>query len=195
MFSLAVRHIDEKLCEVYKFGELPHFGPPIPARVLRLIQPDRELFLSGRRCENQGLGIGAFTYYRRVVENQWTRLVDEIIRVGKAIGAPEPSIIALEASRDEKQFSKAVKGLKDAIPAALLINGYNPLVLLHGALSKGVHNLSDEECLALATSIRVVLVEFAEKLGQALKDEKELSESITRLLQAQAGKAEKNKEG
>jgi len=129
------------------------------------------------------------------VENQWTRLVDEIIRVGKAIGAPEPSIIALEASRDEKQFSKAVKGLKDAIPAALLINGYNPLVLLHGALSKGVHNLSDEECLALATSIRVVLVEFAEKLGQALKDEKELSESITRLLQAQAGKAEKNKEG
>lgn len=195
IFSLAARLTGANICEVYKFGELPHFGPPVPARVLRLIQPDRELFLSGRRCENQGLGIGAFTYYRRVVENQWTRFVDEIIRVGKAIGAPELSIKALEASRDEQQFSKAVKGLKDAIPAALLINGNNPLVLLHGALSQGVHNLSDEECLVLATSIRVVLVEFAEKLGQALKDEKELSDSITRLLQVQAGKRERDKEG
>jgi hypothetical protein len=195
IFSLAARLIGGNICEVYKFGELPHFGPPVPARVLRLIQPDRELFLSGRRCENQGLGIGAFTYYRRVVESQWTRFVDEIIRVGKAIGTPELSIRALEASRDEQQFSKAVKGLKDAIPAALLLNGHNPLVLLHGALSQGVHNLSDEECLVLATSIRVVLVEFAEKLGQALKDEKELSESITRLLQVKAGKGERDKEG
>lgn len=193
IYALAIRLIDENIVEAYKFGELPHFGPPIPARVLRLIQPDHELFLSGRRCENQGLGIGAFTYYRRVVENQWTRFVDEIIRVGKAIGAPEPSIKALEASRDEQQFSKAVKGLKDAIPAALLINGHNPLTLLHGALSQGVHDLSDEQCLILATSIRVILVEFAEKLGQALKDEKELSDSITRLLQAQAGKIEREK--
>lgn len=195
IFSLAARLIGGNICEVYKFGELPQFGPPVPARVLRLIQPDRELFLSGRRSENQGLGIGAFTYYRRVVESQWTRFVDEIIRVGKAIGAPEISIRALEASRDEQQFSRAVKGLKDAIPAVLLINGHNPLVLLHGALSQGVHNLSDEECLVLATSIRVVLVEFAEKLGEALKDEKELSESITRLLQVKAGKGERHKEG
>ena len=191
MFSLAVKQIEGEVCEAYKFGELPSFGPPIPARVLRLIQPDRELFLSGRRCENQGLGIGAFTYYRRVVENQWTRLVDEIIRVGKAIGAPGTSITALESAREEKQFSKAVKNLKDAIPAALLINGHNPLVLLHGALSQGVHNLSDADCLSIATSIRVVLVEFAEKLGQALKDEKELSEAVTRLLKTQSGKVEK----
>ena len=192
-FSIAIIHKGGDLCAAYKFGELPHFGPPIPARVLRLIQPDRELFLSGRRCENQGLGIGAFSYYRRVVENQWTRFVDEIIRVGKAINAPAASIQSLEAAKDEQQFSKAVKGMKNAIPAALLINGHNPLILLHGALSQGVHDLSDEECLKLATSIRVVLVEFAEKLGQALKDEKELSESISRLLQAQATKREKEK--
>jgi hypothetical protein len=183
MFALAVKLVDDELCEAYKFGELPPFGPPLPARVLRLIQSDRELFLSGRRCENQGLGIGAFTYYRRVVENQWARLVDEIIRVGKAVGAQEATIKALEGARDEQQFSKAVKSLKDAIPPALLINGHNPLVLLHGALSQGVHNLTDEECLTLATSIRVVLVELADKLAQALKDEKELSDAVGHLLQ------------
>jgi len=188
MFALALQLKDKDQCDAYKFGELPGFGPPVPSRVLRLIQPDRELFLSGRRCENQGLGIGAFTYYRRVVENQWSRLVGEIIKVAKAISAPQPTISALEAAIAEKQFSKAVKGLKDAVPQALLINGHNPLILLHAALSHGVHNLPDEECLELATSIRVVLVELAEKLGQALKDERELSDAVTKLLQVQSSK-------
>jgi hypothetical protein len=180
--SLAVMPIGNQIVEAFKFGELPTFGPPVPPRVLRLIQPDRELFLLGRRCENQSLGIGAFAYYRRVVENQWTRLVDEIIKVAKAIKAPEPTFAALHSVRSEQQFSKAVKSLKDAIPPALLINGHNPLVLLHSALSQGVHDLSDEECLTLATSIRIILFEFAEKLGQALKDEKELTDAVSRLL-------------
>ncbi len=191
MFAIAVQIKDKDLCDAYKFGELPSFGPPVPARVLRLIQSDRELFLSGRRCENQGLGIGAFTYYRRVVENQWSRLVDEIIKVAKTIGASQETIDALSVSRDEQQFSKAVKDLKHAIPQSLLIDGHNPLVLLHGALSQGVHDLPDAECLSLATSIRVILVELAEKLGQALKDEKELSDAVSRLLQVQAEKATK----
>lgn len=187
-FSVAVCLGENLICQIYKFGELPSFGPPVPSRVLRLIQSDRELFLSGRRCENQGLGIGAFTYYRRVVESQWTRLVDEIIKVAKAIKASEETIADLESLRDEKQFSKAVKSIKDGIPPALMINGHNPLVLLHGALSQGVHSLTDEECLVLATSIRVVLVELAEKLGQALKDEKELNDAVSRLLQTQSKK-------
>jgi len=138
--------------------------------------------------ENQGLGIGAFTYYRRVVENQWSRLVDEIVKVAKTIGAPQQTIDALSALRDEQQFSKAIKDLKHAIPPSLLINGHNPLVLLHGALSQGVHDLPDAECLCLATSIRVILVELADKLAQALKDEKELTDAVSPLLQVKAEK-------
>jgi hypothetical protein len=52
-----------------KFGEYPPYGPPTPTRLLRLFGQDRGVFLKGRRCENQGLGIGAFVYYRRVVES------------------------------------------------------------------------------------------------------------------------------
>jgi hypothetical protein len=44
----------------FKFGEFPIYGPPTPSRLISLIGPDREMFLKGRRCENQGLGIGAF---------------------------------------------------------------------------------------------------------------------------------------
>ena len=36
----------------------------------RLQRQDEQLLRKGRRTENQSLGIGAFAYYRRVVENQ-----------------------------------------------------------------------------------------------------------------------------
>jgi hypothetical protein len=141
------------------------------------------------------MGIGALTYYRRVVENQWGRLIGEIIKVAKTIKAPANTISALEAAASEQQFSKGVREMKDAIPPVLLINGRNPLVLLHGALSQGVHNLPDEECLTLATSIRIVLFELAEKLGQALKDEKELTDAVARLLQTRTPKDFMEREG
>jgi len=190
-FAVALHQKNTNVLTAFKFGEYPAYGPTIPARVLRLIQPDRELFLSGRRCENQGLGIGAFTYYRRAVENQWARLVDEIIKVAITIDAPETTLAVLETSRDETQFSKSIKDVKHAIPPSLLIKGQNPLALLHTALSKGVHSLTDGECLSLAITIRLILIELSEKLGQALKNDKELTDAVSRLVQVQSAKTTK----
>lgn len=183
-FSIAAA-MDSKFSEsgkCYKFGELPNFGPPAPAKLIKLIGPDREEFLKGRRCENQGLGVGAFIYYRRVVENQKDRILNEIIRVSEKIGAPEQKIEILKNAVKETQFSTALKSAKDAIPESLLINGHNPLLLLHGALSEGVHALTDEKCLEIASSVRVVLAELSERLSQALKDEEELKKALGTLM-------------
>ena len=56
------------------------------------------------------------------------------------------------------------------------------MTLLHSAMSQGIHAQTDEECLELATSIRVVLTDLADCLGQALKDEAELNAAVGRLL-------------
>lgn len=45
-----------------------------------------------------------------------------------------------------------------------------------------MHELSDEQCLQVAHDVRVVLVELAERLGQALKDEAEINSAISRLM-------------
>lgn len=138
------------------------------------------------RAENQGLGLGSFAYYRRVVENQRGRLLEEIIRVAKRMGAKADAVRALEAAAKEQQFSKSIELTKDSIPESLLIDGHNPLLLLHRALSVGLHNLTDEECLARARSIRLVLTELAERIGQVLKDTAELKEAINYLLASPA---------
>jgi len=112
------------------------------------------MFLKGRRCENQGLGIGAFSYYRRVVEHQKGRIIDEVIKVSGKIGAPEETLKLLREARNETKFSKSVSLIKDAIPQALLISGHNPLTLLHNALSAGLHEDTDDGCLSLAQAER-----------------------------------------
>jgi hypothetical protein len=172
--------INQGKCE--KYGEVPAFGPPTPPRLLRLFGSDKDVFLKGRRSEIQGLGIGAFAYYRRIVENHKDDIFSEIIKVCEKIGSTPEVISLLNTAKREVQFSSALEKAKEAIPAALLINGHNPLTLLHSALSSGIHAKDDAECLELANDIRIVMSELANRLGQALNDEKELSAAVNRLL-------------
>lgn len=188
-FSLAVK-LDKAAAptgEIYKFGELPPFGPPTPPRLIKLIGPDRDNFLKGRRCENQGLGVGAFIYYRRVVENQKNRILSEIVKVSEKLSAPPEKISVLRQAISETQFSKALDMAKDVLPESLLINGHSPIQLLHSALSEGVHALSDDQCLELASSIRIVLGELSERLSQALKDEAVLTKALSTLMNFKKG--------
>lgn len=171
---------------VVKFGEYPSFGPPTPSRVITLIGGEREYYLKGRRSENQGLGIAAFAYYRRVIENQKDKILDEIIRVSKKLGAEKEILDDLEKAKKETQFSKAVSEVKHGLPQTLLINGHNPLTLLHSALSEGLHAQTDEQCLQLATSIRVVLIDLVERITNAVKDNDELNTAVSRLLKTKS---------
>jgi hypothetical protein len=127
-------------------------------------------------------GIGAFAYYRRVVENRTGRIIEEIGRVLKQLGAkPEVLQLFVDAAK-ETQFSKAVDMVKDAIPDVLRIDGHNPLTLLHKALSEGIHEEGDTECLEYAHEIRLILTEVAERSAQVLKEEAELKGAVSKLM-------------
>jgi hypothetical protein len=136
-----------------KIYQDPPFGDPIPKRLFKFIgEENREHFLQARRSIARGLGIGAYAYYRRIVENTKFDLVKSILEVALATHAPAPQVELLKKAQEERQFSKAIEILRDvsAIPATLLIDGHNPLALLHDTLSEGIHELSDEECLKRA---------------------------------------------
>jgi hypothetical protein len=181
---LAFLNKDRKGGKLYKYGELPEFGPPTPSRVVTVLGAERDYYFKGRRVENQGLGIAAFAYYRRVVENQKNKIFDEIIRTVKKVDANNTALLVdLENAKKETQFTKAVDSIKHGIPQALLIDGHNPLTLLHGALSDGLHAKTDEECLEFATSIRIILTDLVERMANALKDSAELKTAVSRILQ------------
>jgi hypothetical protein len=168
--------------EVYKYGELPSFGVPVPNKLLRLFGTDSKVFLKGRQCENQGLGIGAFAYYRRVVENHKNEIFDEIIRVCETLKASPTLVEELRSAKGAVSFAKAMDHIKTGLPDGLLMDGHNPLLALHGALSVGLHKESDEECLEAASAVRLVLTDLAEKMSLLRQDKAELSRAVELLL-------------
>ena len=190
LYALALfREGDSVSGTAMKFGEYPPFGPPTPSRVITLIGPDKELFLQGRRAENRGFGIGAFAYYRRVVENQKGRIIEEIGKVARRLGAKPAVLKTFEEAAKETQFATAIDSVKSAFPEMLLIYEQNPLTLLHKALSEGLHAQTDGECLELAQDIRLVLTELAERISQALKEEAELKDAVGRLVNRKESRA------
>jgi hypothetical protein len=175
------------MCKAIKLGEWPPYGEQMPKRALRLIEPDRQLFLQGRKSENRGLGIGALTYFRRVLSNQKARIVEEVVKVARVLDAPEKVIEDLEWARHAWRFEESVDRIKDAIPEVLRIDGQNPLLLLHDALSEGIHDLSDAECLKRASAVRVILVALGERIDSALEDRTEVHEAVKELLKRKPG--------
>ncbi len=141
-FALAFK-VDPKkpgVVTAYKYGELPVFGPRVPEKLKKLVGSDRDLFFSGLRCEAQGLGIAAFSYYRRVVEDRKNKLLDQLIKVTKTVDPSNQIIQEFEAAKEETQFTKAIDSIKGSFPQSLLIEGQNPLKLLYNALSQGIHD-------------------------------------------------------
>jgi hypothetical protein len=177
-----------------KIGEFPDLHLDLPRSVEKLLGDDYDLFIKGLTCEKRGLGIGAFTYYRRVVESQKNNLIAEVLRVAEKLGATKDVTDKLKAAQKEKQFSRAVEAIKEAIPESLLVDSHNPLRLLHDALSICVHAESDETCLRIAHSIRLVLADLSERLKLALGEQDELRTAVSGLLKFNAEARKKTKE-
>lgn len=163
-----------------KLGEWPPFGPHIPTKAIELFSPYRDLFFQGRRAESQGMGVGAFAYYRRVVESSKDLIFEQIIKVLKRTGSQKDSTFAadLETAKKQPQFTTAVDSIKAALPESLMVKGKNPLLLLHKALSHDLHAGTDEEALEKAQAIRLVLVELAERMAHVMKDDRELTDAV-----------------
>jgi hypothetical protein len=162
-----------------KFGERPRFGAPPPPSVRKLIGND-DLILKGLRAEQHGLGLGAFVYYRRVVENHSRHLFEALEQAARHLGDDE-AVDMLHAASACHQFSRAVELVKDRLPRRLWIENRNPLTLLHGALSNDIHAATDDECLEIATSIRTVLIEMGERLADIMADKTELKKAVSTL--------------
>lgn len=183
----------DNLGSIIKVGELPLFGPHVPGNVFELLGKDVEQFRKGLRAEAQGLGIAAAAYYRRVVENQRTRLFEQIILAAQSINADAKIVERLKYLREHWRFQQSIDEIKDCIPQMLLIEGQNPLELLHPVLSDSLHDRTDEEALEIASEIRLVLINLAERIALAKTQSTELREAVAKLAARKADRRKASK--
>jgi hypothetical protein len=178
-YALRVKSSGGKPATVHamKFGEDPPSIGPTPRSLKDLLGDQWELFLQGRRAEIAGLGIGAFAYYRRVVEHVWQRVLLRLQSVAGLEGSAERTQ-ALNAAKEEKWFTRSMELAKEFVPPSLFVNGHNPFQRLYDACGDAIHEYTDAECLARARVIRLVLGRFAERAKAVLAEDAELSAAV-----------------
>lgn len=113
-----------------------------------------------------GIGVGSFVYLRRIFERIIVVASQKAIETGKI----EKEVFE-KAHVDEK-----IKMLSDNLPKALVCNS-----AFYGIVSKGIHELSEEECLdyfPVMQSFILMILRQWEKIRKDEEDEKKLNASL-----------------
>ena len=165
---------------IRKVGQTPPWEISPSNEIDALLEQHSPLYRKGLVCESQGYGIGAFAYYRRVVEE----LTDELLaKVEQLLRGPEQEAYheALVAARVATTTARKFEFVKDHLPAILKPGGADPLGRIYGLLSEGLHNLEDDDCLAHASEIRFCLEFVVQQVVGHARAADAYTSSMTRL--------------
>lgn len=171
---------------VMKVGQEPPWSISIDRNLQKILGAQAECYKKGLICESQGYGIGAFSYYRRIVEEIIEDLLAEI-KVLIPDKDQERYSEALEKVKSTTITQQKIELVKDMLPPILRPDGMNPLSTLHGALSEGLHQETDERCIELAMAIREVLVFLVDQVATTRAVSSRFTESMRKLLDRRGG--------
>jgi len=166
---------------VMKVGQEPPIDITLDPTLKKALGSLAEYYKKGRISESQSYGIGAFGYYRRIVESFIDKLLTEIKDIIPEEDR-EPYLIALEKAKEKKVAADKISLVKDLLPPQLRPGGMNPLQILHDALSEGLHQESDERCTELAEQIREVLEFLAKQVAEIKTTSAKFTKGMRKLL-------------
>lgn len=172
---------DSKNEYVMKVGQEPPWEITMDRSLERTLGTRAHYFKKGLISESQGYGIGAFGYYRRIVEE----IIDELLEgIADLVSGDERTqyLEALEKAKKTTVMQDKIDLVKDLLPPILRPDGMNPLSALHNTLSEGLHKESDERCLELAVEARETLVFLVNQIEVTKESSTRFTESMRRLL-------------
>lgn len=174
--------IDADAKHITKIGQFPGWEITPDKNITKMLGGKIVLFKKGLVCESQGYGIGAFAYYRRIVEEIIDRLLQEISDLMDG-SEKNKYLEALEKTKKTIVTQEKISLVKDLLPPLLRPDGMNPLSTLHSFLSEGLHEKPDEDCVELAAAIREVLVYLVNQVAISKNSSKSFTDSMRKLLQ------------
>lgn len=139
-----------------KVGQVPPYERNPEKEILDyLTEEDRENYRKALSNLAVSFGIGAYAYFRRIIENEIIRIVKDISQLDF-----EHADKVKQAWTDyEKnhQMTNLIENVYEYLPKSLKELGDNPIKLLHQQLSEGIHKFSESECLERAKKIDILL--------------------------------------
>ena len=117
----------------------------------------------------QGIGVGSYVYMRRILERLIYKVQEKAITVN----------IYSAADFTNKKVSERITMLKKYLPDMLVNN-----TTIYGIVSKGIHELSEEDCILYFPVVKDVIYMILEQWEQKRKKEereKLLSSSLSKI--------------
>jgi len=155
---------------VMKVGQFPMQSTRVPSRIEKRLGNSANFYRRALTSRNEGYGIGAVAYFRRVIEDKTNELIDVVADAARAYGISEPDIEKIRAAKNQKVYEDKLKIAAQAIPDVLKPDTANPLQALYDTLSVGIHTQSEDECLKIADEIRDVFDYLFDRLRTEIED-------------------------
>lgn len=172
---------DSYLTSVMKIGQYPPWDININKDLEKMLGVDSDIYKNGLICESQGYGIGSFAYYRRILEGIIDKLLTGIEELIPEEDIEEYTKALLEVKK-AREVSKKIELVQHLLPNSLKPDGHNPLSLIYGELSIGLHGETDEECLEKSEVLRESLEFLVTKIYEDSKANKKFKDGMKKIL-------------
>jgi len=133
-------------------------------------------YYKGLNALNQNFGIGAFAYFRRIIEKELINIITDIKSLPDSHSAEIEKLLIKH--NENPQISTIYDNIFEHLPNSLKVLGDNPIKLLYNQTSEGLHSLTEEECLEKANSILQLLNFVIKKINEERSEIKILRETI-----------------
>jgi hypothetical protein len=145
----------EVVIGVLKVGQYPAPSVALPKGLEKNLQPEASwLYRKALICKNNGFGLAAASYIRRVVEDKTNELIEVAAQLAES-HAIDASVVAkmriIGNSTDYTPYEEKLKIAATVFPDSLKVGSINPLKTLYNLVSKGIHGLSEAECITIAS--------------------------------------------
>lgn len=153
-----------------KIGQYPMQSARVPSAIETRLGSSALFYRKALTSRNEGYGLAAVAYFRRVVEDKTNELIDVVADAAEAHSIPTPDVARIRAAKNEKAYEDKLKFAAQAIPTVLKPHGANPLQAMHDILSVGIHTQSEEECLQIADDTREIFDYLFDRLRSEVED-------------------------
>ena len=175
------------LVKVSKIGQYP----PLSIKISNALQKslgreDATLYRKALITRNEGHGLAAVGYIRRVVEDKTNDLIEFAAQIAEARNIDTAIVEKIRASAKSDEYTPYEEKLKIAstvFPNSLKVGDINPLQVLWKLVSKGFHGLSEAECVEIADQTLDVFEHMFTKLKAEVDNDKIFAEKIKRMSQ------------
>lgn len=172
--AYTIFHLTEDgyLVKTGQYPSIANFESKIK-RYLKVLKKDKNTALEFSKAvglKANGVGVGSYVYLRRIFEKLIFDKLKEAMQLDSSINEEEFRKLKMEAK---------IKALKDYLPEFLVNNK-----ILYDILSKGIHELKEEECLAHFDTVKAAIVcILEEKIEQEekAKHKKEINRALQKI--------------